>query len=602
MHTMWQGIVSNVFVEHYAGVGSMQGPMETMVDNYHLNNVHRVKGSPLSCQGQKRKREDGNLSVGIADDVLQTTSVKHCVSSEVETSLIEDRGIPVIDDAANAGVDRQIRSEDNKETNPHPVVTDAYMQTISSNLCLVNGLALLWSSLHKQQGSRKGCMRDMMVEYRALSEDSKAAWKKIVNDCYMHNLHPVIATWSRKYDVIWSRRYDVIWTHLHVQQGSRGGELCDVMNEYHALSEKSKNEWKAMVNDYRAKNLHPVITKTYMQTKPGRSSDFAHIWGALHKQQGSRRGRVCDIARTFQLLSKESKVEWESMVMAYRNRHPVITDAYMQTITWRIGRCTRYDVIWSCLHQRQGSRHGRLRDIRAEYDVLSEKSKSEWRAMVNDYRAKNLHPVITETCMETALGQSNKFAHIWSSLHKQQGTCKGSIWDIVRKYQAMSLASKVEWMRMIMAYRFHDKINELSRDKTSVHPVMTGNGVACIIWTKAKADRIWSFLHHLHGNRDGGLHDVMAEYDALSAESKSEWREMVREYRAKNLHPVITDAYMQTKPGQSNCFALIWSSLHKQQGSREGSVRDIARTYRQLSKESKADWRRMVKNYRVNAQ
>ena len=153
---------------------------------------------------------------------------------------------------------------------------------------------------------------------------------------------------------------------------------------------------------------------------------------------------------------------------------------------------------------------------------------------------------------------------------------------------------------MVMVYRSRDKINELSGDRRRVHPVMTANGVAGIIWSQTKPDLIWSLLHHLQGNRDGKLRDVMAEYDALSEQSKRQWREMVRDYRAKNLHPVITDAYMQTKPGQSSNFGRIWSSLHKQQGSREGSVRDIARTYRRLSKESKAEWIRMVKNWVMN--
>ena len=124
---------------------------------------------------------------------------------------------------------------------------------------------------------------------------------------------------------------------------------------------------------------------------------------------------------------------------------------------------------------------------------------------------------------------------------------------------------------------------------------------------------IWSKLHKQQGSRLESFYCIKAEYVALSEESKAEWRNMVKDYRAKDgivkaqnlksaqkeLHPMITDALTQWTKSDKCEYDRIWSRLHKQQGSRLGTIDAICAEYYALSKASRKEWMTMVKERRA---
>ena len=119
------------------------------------------------------------------------------------------------------------------------------------------------------------------------------------------------------------------------------------------------------------------------------------------------------------------------------------------------------------------------------------------------------------------------------------------------------------------------------------------------VWRQPTFELMWAILHLRQGSRYGTLSSVVSEYRQLCNESKVQWVTMMENYLMANRHPVITDEVMRSKIGESNKYDWIWSELHKQQGSRQGSVQDIRTEYRALSARSKAEWIQRVDDYLI---
>ena len=158
-------------------------------------------------------------------------------------------------------------------------------------------------------------------EYVRLSSVEKTRWKNIVLEYYATTLHPQVTI----VDDTNEKTFELMWAILHLQQGTRKGNLSTIMSQYRRLSEDSQDEWIKRVDECISKNIHPVLTDSWMQRIPAvehhwKCNQACAIWAQLHLKQGTRQAPYRTIVSEFEALGERFKVDWKEKLEVYFKR------------------------------------------------------------------------------------------------------------------------------------------------------------------------------------------------------------------------------------------------------------------------------------------